>query len=616
MISLTRKIYKIKSNEKHFIHTSSQAVEYLLEFHIPEIEKKESYNLYFKEISLFCDNNYNAKDKIEFCELLLNKLFEISNSAMGVCYLGDKDSSYIHPVAAIGADLDILSPIDFKTLGGDYARSSLSKDIIVSKTTSFKISSFMGDLQPVESITIPLFCLNECSGFISMASTEPYNEIFIQALKDSLYLLSLTFNSVIITNEIMSLYKVIREISFDRDQKANEKENYLKEQKNLQNKITKLSNLLTDEKEKSLEAERLKTQILSTISHELRTPLNSINSLSRVLLRKSNEHLSSDEKGYLEIISRNGEELLHLINDILDLSRIETGKLELKIRPFNFINLIRTVIENNELGARGKEISINLDSQLTISDIVSDEARVYQILQNIINNAVKFTEDGSVSIHLSNDEQNISIKIIDTGLGIKESDLETIFEEFKQLHRSTHQEGSGLGLTIARKSARILNGDISVESKVDTGSTFYITLPINFSQPEDVPLALNKNFNKKLLIIDDDKDSIISLKAILSEFITIEYAHDGESGLDKAIEMVPEVILLDMALPKMNGFMVAERLKKNDRTKNIPIIAITALSTASDKDRILKSGCNDHLPKPYDIDELTAKVSYWIKKNE
>ncbi len=392
------------------------------------------------------------------------------------------------------------------------------------------------------------------------------------------------------------------------------------------------------QKAKVEEANKLKSEFLSNMSHELRTPLNSILALSRVLQIQSGAKLSEEENEYVRIINRNGEKLLMLINDILDLSKIEAGKIDLKPKKISIRSILRSIIENLEQVAENKGIAIRFDYAEDLTDPVSDEMRVYQIFQNIIGNAVKFTEEGSVTITATNDEKHLRVVIEDTGIGIEESQLPHIFEEFRQIDGSLSRkyDGTGLGLAIALKSAELISATISVESTPGKGSRFEVIIPLAWMQhaiavPEEAAHQENEHSEAaswehsnetgvselpKIVVIEDDPDNMTTIRAILKKQYCMYEAMDGKTGIELVQRHRPHIVLLDIALPGISGFAVVRELKNMPETRNIPVIALTALSMKGDRERILKAGCDDYLAKPYVIEDLLAIISKWVAKTK
>jgi len=243
-------------------------------------------------------------------------------------------------------------------------------------------------------------------------------------------------------------------------------------------------NLDLNTKQKELEeANRLKSEFLSNMSHELRTPLNSIMSLSHVLSIQTKDRLSSEENSYFEVVNRNSKKLLELVSEILDLSKIEAGKVDIVTGKISVGELLDTIKDSLTPLAEEKGITLNLKLPKKLPTVVTDEVKLHQVFTNVIGNAVKFTEKGSVDIISKSDSKNVYVDIKDTGIGISEEELPHIFDEFRQVDGSSTRryEGTGLGLAIAYKTIKLLGGTIRVISKLDNGSVFTITTPIKWT---------------------------------------------------------------------------------------------------------------------------------------
>ena len=243
----------------------------------------------------------------------------------------------------------------------------------------------------------------------------------------------------------------------------------------------KAEQILINAKELAETSDRLKSAFLSTMSHELRTPLNSIIGFSGILLHGSAGQLNEEQAKQVGMIQKSGRHLLSLISDILDMSKIESGQLSVNYELFNIQDIIEDIIRLQAPSAMTKELTFNFDRTPDRGEIVSDRQWVYQALLNVIHNAIKFSEKGSVTVHYSQDTDFVTLKIVDTGIGIKEEDLAILFHPFSQADNSltrTHH-GSGLGLSISRKLIEMLGGTISVKSEIGKGSTFTITLPVD-----------------------------------------------------------------------------------------------------------------------------------------
>jgi signal transduction histidine kinase/CheY-like chemotaxis protein len=356
---------------------------------------------------------------------------------------------------------------------------------------------------------------------------------------------------------------------------------------------------------------RMKSEFLSNMSHELRTPLNSVLALSRVLLRQAAGKLSEEEMNYLSVIERNGKNLLALINDILDLSKIEAGKMEILARPFNIRLTIETIMEMMAPLAEEKGITLSATIPEPFPRIDSDESRVQQILQNLIGNAVKFTEKGGVTVSARSEGATFHIEIKDTGIGIPENCLSQIFEEFRQVDgtASRKYEGTGLGLAIAAKAAKMLGGDLTVESVFGKGTTFLLTLPVYPLElmPASAPLVLTKAERKPsgnvLLLIEDNEAATIQVKMILEDRgYRVDVASGGREALEYVRHTIPDGIILDLMMPGVDGFEVLETIRGTEATTGIPVLILTAKDLTSEDLRRLSANHIQQLIQKGDVD--------------
>ena len=364
------------------------------------------------------------------------------------------------------------------------------------------------------------------------------------------------------------------------------------------------------------ESDRLKSEFLSNMSHELRTPLNSVMALSQLMISRGPGKNPVQDSEYLRIIERNGRHLLNLINDILDLSKIESGRMDVHLTELNPANIIIESIEMIRPLATDKGLMINAKS-LECPLIHSDKEKVSQILVNILTNAVKFTEHGEIGIRVKSSGDTVAIAVSDTGIGIKQSDLSYIFDEFRQVDGSTTRkyEGTGLGLAICQKLAHLLGGNICVESIVGHGSIFTLNLPVAYpevrqmkSREEKLPdagkMPAPVALKRTILVIDDDP----AICSILREYLeTIGYhvltAVNGQEGMQLAIEHHPFAITLDVLMPDLDGWEVIRQLKANPSTQTIPVIII---SIAQDQETGMALGAASYIVKPVDKNLLAG----------
>ena len=482
-----------------------------------------------------------------------------------------------------------------------------------------------GDLgaAPKSLCATPLLHEDTLYGVLEVSSFEALSGVKQEFLEQAGHLLALSLFSAAQKQRIEELLAAAKEYNEELRDKADELR--------LQSKELKEQNLEMELQRKQVEeANRLKSEFLSNMSHELRTPLNSVLTLSKILSMEMEGQLSAEQSEYLEVIHRSGKNLLELINDILDLSKIESGNMPLRPNWVKVNTLVAAILEQLKPIADHKGLSIVNELPEDLPRIETDKPRLQRILQNLLNNAVKFTEQGSVTLQTGWDDEYLSIEIMDTGIGIAEEELSCIFDEFRQLDGSISRnyEGTGLGLAIARKSANLIHGRLSVESEPGRGSKFTLVLPEKWMGPEErgefaVHNSPEKDFPGQnaasppsaatILLVEDNRDNLLTIKAILKDKYRIIEAVDGPEGLKAAYVTVPDLILLDISLPKIDGLTLAGMLKADPRVRHIPIIAVTAHAMVYDRERILEAGCDDYISKPVDGGLLLERMDHWLK---
>ncbi|PHR26361.1 MAG: hypothetical protein COA36_12280 [Desulfotalea sp.] len=337
------------------------------------------------------------------------------------------------------------------------------------------------------------------------------------------------------------------------------------------------------------EADRLKTEFLSNMSHELRTPLNSIMSLSQLLISRGVDKNPKQSKEYLRVIDRNGQQLLSLINDILDLTKIESGRMDIFPTNFDIKELLKEIQDTINPLVLKKNLKINIDSSHSLI-IFSDKEKIYQILLNCCSNAIKFTNEGTITLTVTQIDDTVVFKIHDTGIGIPAENIESIFDQFRQVDGSFTRvhEGTGLGLAISRKLATLLGGDIGVESTLGQGSTFTLRVPpyttdfqhiTNTSNEVTVPIPppSTPKSSTTLLVIDGEEEARATLSKYLEDDgYNVTCTNNGKQGLELAMTTQPDIICLDLLLPDMDGFSVLDKLRLSPQTQDLPIIILTA----------------------------------------
>ncbi|MCF8226849.1 MAG: PAS domain S-box protein [Bacteroidales bacterium] len=374
-------------------------------------------------------------------------------------------------------------------------------------------------------------------------------------------------------------------------------------------------------KEKAEESDKLKTAFLTNMSHEIRTPMNGILGFLD-LLNKPN--LSEKSKmRYISIVNESGQRLLSTINDIIEISKIETGIHEVTYKPVNIENLMHYFLEFFKTQASDKGISLSITEQVTgdASQVGTDKQKLESVLTNLLKNAIKFTPGGSIEFGNHVKDDSLIFFVRDSGGGIPEEKINTIFDRFVQadMKISRSYEGSGLGLSIAKAYVKLMGGDIWVESEINKGSTFFFSIPYRIADAEmSVPVTDHKEKLQEpereitLLIAEDDKFSYLFLKSLLSgKKFSLLHAWNGEEAIDM-LKNHPEVsiILMDIKMPVLDGINATKEIRKFNPT--IPIIAQTAYVMPNDESKIIKAGCNDYIPKPIQQEELFRVLNKYI----
>jgi signal transduction histidine kinase/DNA-binding response OmpR family regulator len=369
---------------------------------------------------------------------------------------------------------------------------------------------------------------------------------------------------------------------------------------------------------KDLEAaSQHKSEFLANMSHELRTPLNAIIGFSEVLLEEMFGPLNERQADYLKDILESGRHLLVLINDILDLSKIEAGRMELQVTTFSLPAVLENGVTMVRERAAGHGIALEVDLGPGVSTVEADEVKVKQVVYNLLSNAVKFTPDGGrIDLIARRLDGHVHVAVRDTGIGIDAADRKRIFEEFQQ---AGQREGSGLGLALARSFVELHGGELWVESEPGVGSTFTFTLPLRQSA-QDAPAGADANgvtqseslplTGQTILVIEDDQHSIELLSLYLegAGFHTV-VCRDGELGIETARELHPAAIILDIVLPRLNGWDFLTVAKADETTAHIPVIIVSMLD---DRGKGFALGAADYLVKPVSRDDLLATLQPFV----
>ncbi|WP_325048421.1 response regulator [Paenibacillus sp. CAA11] len=409
-----------------------------------------------------------------------------------------------------------------------------------------------------------------------------------------------------------------------------------------------------------------KSEFLANMSHELRTPLNSMLILSQILAENQGGRLSEEEKNYASIIHSSGEDLLNLINDILDLSKVEAGQMSVEKNAVAVVELPNILRNYFQATADNKHLSFGIHCAEDVPEIIyTDEQRLLQILKNLLSNAFKFTHQGEVSLTIARirnpklqgieiEGEALSFKVKDSGIGIAAEHKEGIFEAFRQADGAISRKygGTGLGLSISLNLTRLLGGELSAESEEGVGSTFTLLLPVNApytpmrsSEESLMALAevaaaeeaatsvsagleisglegggLDQGYEilqgKTVLVVDDDIRNVYALTTALEKFkMQVLIAQNGYECLEVLTKEKVDIVLMDIMMPEMDGYQAMQEIRSTLQLSELPIIALTAKAMKEDREKSIASGANDYVSKPLDLEHVLKLMKVWLDES-
>jgi HAMP domain-containing protein/CheY-like chemotaxis protein len=616
------------------------------------------------------------RDLLTVARQILNELAPLVNAHHGAFYMTETDNEgQVLRLFASYAYQERKHVANVWRFGqGLVGQAALEgKRIVISKVPPdyIAITSALGEAPPLAIVVVPILFEGEVKGVIELASFEKFSGIqlaFLDQMLESLGIVIATIEATMRTDELLrqsqSLTEELRSQQDELQQtneELEEKAHQLSDQKaevERKNRQVELARQELEEKAEQLAlTSKYKSQFLANMSHELRTPLNSLLILSRQLSENTDGNLSDKQIRYAETIRQAGTDLMTLINEILDLAKIESGTMAVEVGQVRFANLRDYVDQTFRQVAEEKGLSfaVELDENLPPT-IDTDDMRLRQVLRNLLSNAIKFTERGRVKLRIGRANGDvIAFSVADTGIGIPQDKQRLIFEAFQQADGSTSRKygGTGLGLAISREIAGLLGGDLRVDSVVGQGSTFTLYLPTVYKQSDKqraraqaaqqmqvidltqtepmmdtsgvptLPLARTvpddydtlEPGDRVLLIVEDDVTFAVTMleMARVSGFKGV-VATGGHQALELARSIKPDAITLDLKLPDLDGWVLLDRLKHDSATRHIPVHIVSGLQ---DERRGLKSGALGFLQKPVTSDDLKsglAKVRDFVEK--
>ncbi|MBC7693291.1 MAG: HAMP domain-containing protein, partial [Methylotenera sp.] len=585
-------------------------------------------------------------------QLIMSELTPLVGAQQGTFFMveSEKDEPILNMIAnyAFTARKNVASHYKFKEgLVGQCAFEK--KKILLTRVPEdyIYIASSLGEAKPCNVIVLPVLFEGEIKAVIELASFVPFSQNYLNFLDQLMDSVGVVMNMIASSMRTEELLQELKRSNAELEAQANELEEKAKLLE-VKNQEVELASRSLEEKAEQLSLiSKYKSEFLANMSHELRTPLNSLLILSKTLAENKERNLTPEQVKFATTVYASGTDLLALINEILDLSKVEAGKMPIDPKEVRLEEIQDYLDQSFRPVAEHKGLQFGIETTLELpKKIFTDNSRLHQILKNLLSNAFKFTEAGKVTLKmdspgkekrfsmetLNNARRVIAFSVTDTGIGIPKDKQRLIFEAFQQADGTTSRKygGTGLGLTISREIARLLGGSIEVESTPGVGSTFTLFLPQNYTGAEAersfsemlpaVPkLPLGADFaGKRVLVVDDDMRNIYAITSVLeSRDMNVVCAENGKVGL-QTLKDNPDVdiVLMDMMMPEMDGIEATQQIRKMAEFRELPIISLTAKAMKGDREKALSAGASDYITKPVDPDTLLAVMFSWLEKAE
>ncbi|MFD4917127.1 HAMP domain-containing protein [Streptomyces virginiae] len=642
-----------------------------------------------------------TRDLTDLAQLIMNEVPPLVNAQYGAFFLAedDQDGRFLIMRAAYGMPDDPATPprrFRFgQSLVGQAAGGRRTLTVEGVPPGYATIASGGGAAEPAVLVVLPIVVEGQALGAVELASLAPFSPIHRDFLDHFIEAIGVSVSALIAnarTDELLERSQSLTAELSSRSQELQSRQGELQRSNaELEEKAALLADRNRDIERKNLEIEQArrelevraqqlsrtsmyKSEFLANMSHELRTPLNSLLILAQLLSRNPDGNLTDKQVDYAEVIHSAGSDLLQLINDILDLSKVEAGKMDLHPEVFPLQQLLSSLDATFRPVAAARDLELRVVTGEGLPDVLfTDQARLRQVLRNLVANAVKFTEQGHVELRVDRataaelppalgqgDTPVAAFRVSDTGIGIPEDRLETVFNAFQQGDGTTsrHYGGTGLGLSISREVAHLLGGLIEARSVPGEGSVFTLFLPLRTPEqaalgsaapprhsdtdspdapvdgaaaPRPLPHPLADVLQGSVpdeprpeepavapgptvLVVDDDARNVFALTEVLRrEGMRVLRAEDGRTGLELLAEHDDvDLVLMDVMMAGMDGYATTAAIRALPAYTNVPIVAVTAQAMPGDREKALAAGADDYVTKPVDADDLAARIHTWL----
>lgn len=626
-----------------------------------------------------------VEDFQTLAKLFIEKITPMVRAQYGTFYIngGSGEQQYLKRIASYAFVPGTAEVDGFHFGEGLVGQCAIDKKaILITEVPDdyMKITSGTGKSAPRNILILPAEFEGEILAVIELASFEPFSDLEQLFLHEVMSHIGITINSIgsrmkvrnllhesqVLTEEMQSQSEELQMQQEELRTMNEQLEEQYQHSEQRKEELEKISRMLEEKAQQLVLSSQYKSEFLANMSHELRTPLNSLLILAQMLAEKDYENLTPKQLEYIHTIYSSGNDLLHLINDILDLAKVEAGKVEVIPTDVRLQDVKKFVERQFSPLARQKGIRFSVELDDDVPEVLyTDEHRLNQILKNLLSNAFKFTEKGSVSLNIhkavkkdlndrfsaEQEDSALAFSVIDTGIGIPKEKQMLIFDAFKQADGTTSRKygGTGLGLSISREIAQLLGGFIEMSSKEGEGSSFILYLSnyelnryeelqsarkeIAADQVKREILSVESTTNaypyeanesntsgnslmkgKKILIVDDDMRNIFALTAALEGYeMEVLFAENGEEGIEVLQENRDiDLLMIDIMMPKMDGFEAMRLIRGMSEFAELPIIALTAKAMKHDREQCIEAGASDYISKPINLDQLFSLMQVWL----